>query len=99
MLVKCPSFNNLTLALSLPLRVGVKDVTVMSIETRMAIEQSRAMTQCSEDRVSVRYETKVLSHWDREALAEVARAFTYEIAWIPERQCWRSFLCSVSRLG
>jgi hypothetical protein len=57
------------------------------------------MTQCSEDRVSVRYETKVLSHWDREALAEVARAFTYEIAWIPERQCWRSFLCSVSRLG
>jgi hypothetical protein len=65
----------------------------------MAIEQSRAMTQCSEDRVSVRYETKVLSHWDREALAEVARAFTYEIAWIPERQCWRSFLCSVSRLG
>jgi hypothetical protein len=99
MLAKCPSFNNLTLALSLHLRVSVKDVTVMSIETRMAIEQSRAMPQCSEDRVSVRYETKVFSHWDREALAEVARAFTYEIAWIPERQCWRSFLCSVSKLG
>jgi len=71
----------------------------MSIQTRMAIEQSRAMPQGSEDRVSVRYETKVFSHWDREALAEVARAFTYEIAWIPERQCWRSFLCSVSKLG
>src|ERR1700758_1915700 len=99
MVAKYPIFNNLTLALSLPLRVSVKDVTVMSIETRMAIEQSRAMPQCSEDRVSVRYETKVFSHWDREALAEVARAFTYEIAWIPERQCWRSFLCSVSRLG
>ena len=99
MLDKCPSFNNLALALSLPLRVSVKDVTVMSIQTRMAIEQSRAMPQGSEDRVSVRYETKVFSHWDREALAEVARAFTYEIAWIPERQCWRSFLCSVSKLG
>ena len=57
------------------------------------------MAQRSENRVSVRYETKVLSVWDREALAEVARAFTYEIAWMPERQCWRSFLCSVSKLG
>jgi len=56
------------------------------------------MPQRSENRESVRYETKVLSLWDREASAEVARAFTYEIAWIPERQCWRSFLCSVSKL-
>jgi hypothetical protein len=71
----------------------------MSIETRMAIEQSRPMPQCSESRVSVRYETKVLSLWDREASAEVSHAFTYEIAWIPERQCWRSFLCAASKLG
>ena len=71
----------------------------MSTETRMAIEQSTPMTQRSESRVSVRYETKVFSHWDRQALAEVDAAFTYEIAWIPERQCWRSFLCSVSKLA
>jgi hypothetical protein len=71
----------------------------MSIETRMAIGQSRPMPQCSESRASVRYETKVLSLWDREASTEVAQAFTYEIAWIPERQCWRSFLCSVNELG
>ena len=71
----------------------------MSRETRLAIEQSRPMPQCSESGVSVRYETKLFSLWDREASAEVARAFTYEIAWIPERQCWRSFLCSVSELG
>jgi hypothetical protein len=70
----------------------------MSIETRMAIEQSRPMPQCSESGVSVRYETAVLSLWDREAWA-VAHAYTYEIAWIPARQCWRSFLCSVSKLG
>jgi hypothetical protein len=73
--------------------------TAMSIETRMAIEQSRPMPQWSENRVCVRYETEVLSLWDREAWAEVAHAFTYEIAWIPDRQCWRSFLCSVSKLG
>jgi hypothetical protein len=71
----------------------------MNREPRMAIEHSTPMPQCSESRESVRYETKVLSVWDREASAEVARAFTYEIAWIPERQCWRSFLCSVSKLG
>jgi hypothetical protein len=71
----------------------------MSIETRMAIEQSRPMAQCFESGVSVRYETKVFPHWDRQARAEVAHAFTYEIAWIPERQCWRSFLCSISKLG
>jgi len=71
----------------------------MSIETRMAIEQSRPMPQWSENRVCVRYETEVLSLWDREAWAEVAHAFTYEIAWIPDRQYWRSFLCSVSKLG
>jgi hypothetical protein len=71
----------------------------MSTETRMAIEQSTPMPQCSESRASVRYETKVFSHWDRQALAEVNDAFTYEIAWIPERQCWRSFLCSVSKLA
>ena len=58
----------------------------MSIETRMAIEQSRPMPECSESRESVRYETKVLSLWDREASAQVAHAFTYEIAWMPERQ-------------
>ena len=71
----------------------------MSTETRMAIEQSTPMPKLSESGVSVRYETKVLSHWDRQALAEVNDAFTYEIAWIPERQCWRSFLCSVSKLA
>ncbi len=71
----------------------------MSIETRMAIEQSTPMPQLSESGVSVRYETKVFSHWDRQALAEVDDAFTYEIAWIPERQCWRTFLCSVSKLA
>jgi hypothetical protein len=71
----------------------------MSTETRMAIEQSRPMPQCSENGVSVRYETKVFSHWDRHTLAEVAHAFTYEIAWIPERHCWRNFLCSISKLG
>jgi hypothetical protein len=71
----------------------------MSTETRMAIEQSTPMPQRSESGPSVCYETKVLSHWDRQALAEVNDAFTYEIAWIPERQCWRSFLCSVSKLA
>jgi hypothetical protein len=70
----------------------------MSIETRMAIEQSRPMPQREERGVSLRYETKVLSHRDRQERAEVAHAFTYEIAWIPERECWRSFLCSVSKL-
>jgi hypothetical protein len=71
----------------------------MSTETRMAIEQSTPMPQLSESRASVRYETKVFSHWDRQAWAEVSDAFTYEIAWIPERQCWRTFLCSVSKLA
>ena len=71
----------------------------MSTETRMAIEQSKPMPQLSEGVLSVRYETKVFPHWDRQALAEVAHAFTYEIAWIPERQCWRSFLCSVEKLA
>ena len=71
----------------------------MNREPRMAIEHSTPMPQCSESRVSVRYETKVFSRWDLKASAEVAHAYTYEIAWIPERQCWRSFLCSVSKLG
>jgi acyl-homoserine lactone acylase PvdQ len=71
----------------------------MSTETRMAMEQSTPMPQRSENGASVRYETNVLLHWDRQALAQVHAAFTYEIAWIPERQCWRSFLCSVSRLA
>ena len=71
----------------------------MSTETGMAIEQSTPMPQRSESGASVRYETKVLSHWDRQALAEVNDAFTYEIAWIPEGQCWRSFLCFVSKLA
>jgi hypothetical protein len=71
----------------------------MTIETRMAIEQSRPMPQSSESREIVRYETKVFSHWDRQACAEVAHAFTHEIAWMTERQCWRSFLCSVSKVG
>jgi hypothetical protein len=52
----------------------------MSTETRMAIEQSRPMSQSEERCVSLRYETKVLSHWDRQEWAEVAHAFTYEIA-------------------
>jgi hypothetical protein len=71
----------------------------MSTETRMAIEHSTPMPQCSESRVSVRYETMVFSRWDRKASAEVAHACMYEIAWIPELQCWRSFLCSVNKLG
>jgi len=71
----------------------------MSIETRMAIEHSTPMPRYSGSGVNVRYETKVFSLWDRQAWAEVAHAFTYEIAWIPERQCWRSFLCSVSKLA
>jgi len=71
----------------------------MSTETRMAIEQSTPMPQRCESGVNVRYETKVFSLWDRKAGVEVAHAFTYEIAWIPERQCWRSFLCSVSKLA
>jgi hypothetical protein len=84
--------------------VSIDDLDVdggkaMSIETRMAIEQSTPMPQLSESGVSVRYETKVFSHWDRQALAEVNDAFMYEIAWIPERQCWRTFLCSVSQLA
>jgi hypothetical protein len=71
----------------------------MSTETRMAIEQSTPMPQRYGSGVNVRYETKVFSHWDRQAWAEVNDAFTYEISWIPERQCWRSFLCSVSKLA
>jgi hypothetical protein len=71
----------------------------MSTQSRMATERSRPMPQCSETRVSVRYETRVFPHWDPNAWAEVAHAFTYEIAWIPERQCWRSFLCSISKLA
>jgi len=71
----------------------------MSTETRMAIEQSRPMPQCSGSGVNVRYETKVFSLWDRKASAEVAHACVYEISWIPELQCWRSFLRSVSKLG
>ena len=71
----------------------------MNRERRMAIEQSRPMPQCSGSGVNVRYETKVFSLWDRRASAEAAHAFTHEIAWIPERQFWRSFLCSVSKLG
>ena len=71
----------------------------MSTETRMAIEQSTPMPQRCESGVSVRYETRVFPRWDRQALAEGNAAFTYEIAWIPERQCWRSFLCSVSKLA
>ena len=64
----------------------------MSIETRMAIEQSRPVPQCSESGVSVRYETKVFSLWDRKASAEVAHACMYEIAWIPERAVLAEFL-------
>jgi hypothetical protein len=71
----------------------------MSTESRMAIEQSTPMPQRSESGASVRYETKVFSHWDRQALTDVNDAFTYEISWIPERQCWRSFLCSVGKLA
>jgi hypothetical protein len=69
----------------------------MRTETRIPIEQSTPMPQRSERRVSVHYETEVLQLLDRKAWAEVAHALTYEIAWIPERQCWRSFLCSVQQ--
>jgi hypothetical protein len=68
----------------------------MSRETRMA---EVFFSHCSESGMSVCYEPKVFSLWDRKASAEVAHACIYEIAWIPERQCWRSFLCSVSKLG
>jgi hypothetical protein len=44
----------------------------MSRETRMAIKQSRPMPQCSESGVSVRYEIKVFSLWDREAWGDLA---------------------------
>ena len=71
----------------------------MSTETRMEIQQSTPMPQRSGSGANVRYETKVFSQWDRKALAEVNDAFGYEIAWIPERQCWRSFLRSVSKLA
>jgi hypothetical protein len=47
--------------------------------------------------VSVHYETEVLQLLDRKAWAEIAHALTYEIAWIPEQQCWRSFLCFVQQ--
>jgi hypothetical protein len=59
----------------------------MSTETSLAIEHSTPMPARSESGVSLRYETKVFSLWDRNARAEVAHAFTYEIVWIPERQC------------
>ena len=71
----------------------------MSTETRTAIEQSTPMPQRPESGASVRYETKVFSLWDPRALAEVPHALTYEISWIPERQCWRSFLCPGSKLA
>jgi len=71
----------------------------MSMETRMAIEHSAPMSRCSESRESVRYETKVASHWGGKAWSEVAHTFIYEIAWVQERECWRSFLCSVGKLG
>jgi hypothetical protein len=71
----------------------------MSTETRMAIEQSTPMPQRSESGASVRYETKVFSVWDWKAWAGLNHAFTYEVAWIPERQYWRIFLCSVSKLA
>ena len=71
----------------------------MNTETRMTIKQSTPMPQLFESRVSVRYETKVFSLWDRQAWAEVAHAFTYEITWMPELQCWRTFLCAVSKVA
>ena len=71
----------------------------MSTETKIAREHSTPMPRHSESGANVRYETKVFSLWDRDAWAEVAHAFTYEITWIPERQCWRRFLCSVCKIG
>jgi hypothetical protein len=65
------------------------EIKAMSTETRMAIEQSTPMPQRSESGASVRYESKVFLHWDRQVLAEVDDAFTFEIAWIPELPCWR----------
>jgi hypothetical protein len=52
----------------------------MSTETRMAIAQSKPMPQRSESGVTVRYETKVCSLWDREAWAEETHALVYEFA-------------------
>lgn len=71
----------------------------MSTETRMAIEQSTPMPRPSESGMSVHYETKVLSLWDWKACAEVTYSFTYQITWMLEQQCWRSFLCSVRKLA
>jgi hypothetical protein len=71
----------------------------MSKETNMAIEQSTPMPPPSESGMSVHYETKVLSFWDWKACTEVAFSCTYQISWILERQCWRSFLCSARKLA
>jgi hypothetical protein len=59
----------------------------MSIETRMAIEHSTPMPHRSENGVTVRYEAKVFSLWDRKASAEVAHACMYAIVWIPAFKC------------
>jgi len=58
----------------------------MSTETRIAIKHSIPIPKSDERPVSAYYETQVLSHWDRRECAEVAHAFTYEIAWIAERR-------------
>ena len=62
----------------------------MSRETRMAIEHSTPMPHRSENGVSVRYETKVFSLWDREAGAKKLTPSPMKLFRIPERPCWRS---------
>src|ERR1700739_3270489 len=66
----------------------------MSRETRLAIEQSRPMPQCSESRASVRYETNVFSHRDRQMVAEFRKEQR-----IVTQTSWASEVLAVNRTG
>jgi len=59
----------------------------MNVETTMAIAQSTPMPHRSENGVTVRYEAKVFSLWDRKASAEVTHACMHPIVWIPAFKC------------
>jgi hypothetical protein len=63
----------------------------------MEVKQSTPMP--SENGLSVRYETKVISLRDWKACADVAYSFTHQMSWMQEHQCWRSFLCSRCKLA
>jgi hypothetical protein len=64
----------------------------------MAIEHSTPMPQRFRERRECSSRNQSFLALGSEAWDE-ANAFTYEIAWIPERQYWRSVLCSVSNLA